>query len=315
MLSTIPFEIPAQLLSRLNAGELIRYGTILKDVATGRIAGHVQETGIAQSLLSAAMSGLPTPLSMVTDLVNMGSGIYTARQVAQVKRMVESLQALQIATLGVSLVGVGVTVAGFVYMHKRFNALDGRIHQVLEAVQRGFEEQRKADLRLQLARTRSFIDRAQHARQLNSPLPEYMNVAAGLAEQAAFFESEIVFVLSRDGLIDLQTFWQLTQTLILCNGLRIDCEIRTNELGHALAVTDSVAASYRHLFTPLTPVSFNCGIDEGMAAVKVLRDATDAAASKPYLIDYLRTRRISGEGYLNALEKESENPLMILREV
>ena len=315
MLSSIPFEIPVHMLMRFNAGELIRYGTILKDVATGKIVGHVQETGVAQSLLSSALSGLPTPVSMVSDLVNVGSGIYTARQISHLKVMMETLQSLQIATLGVSLVGVGVTVAGFVYMHKRFNALDGRINQVIESIQRGFEDQRKADLRVQLARTRSFLDRAQHARQLNAPLSEYMNVAAGLAEQAAFFEGEIAFLSSRDGTISLPVFWQLTQTLILCNGLRIDCEVRTNELDHALAVTDSVATSYRNLFNPLTPVSFQCGVEEGLAAVKVLRDVTDAAASKPYLIDYLRTRRISGDGYLDALENEKESPLLFLREV
>lgn len=315
MLSSIPFEIPVHMLMRFNAGELIRYGTILKDVATGKIAGHVQETGVAQSLLSSALSGLPTPLSMVSDLINVGSGIYTARQISHLKVMMETLQSLQIATLGVSLVGVGVTVAGFVHMHKRFNALDGRINQVIETIQRGFEDQRKADLRVQLARTRSFLDRAQHARQLNAPLSEYMNVAAGLAEQAAFFEGEIAFLSSKDGTISLPVFWQLTQTLILCNGLRIDCEVRTNELGHALAVTDSVATSYRNLFNPLTPVSFQCGVEEGLAAVKVLRDVTDAAASKPYLIDYLRTRRISGDGYLDALENEKESPLLFLREV
>lgn len=314
MLSTIPFEIPARLLARFASGELIRYGTILKDVTTGQIAGHLQETGVAQALLSSAMSRIPTPLSLVGDLVNVGSGLYTAHQVTQLKAMMGTLQALQIASLGVSLVGVGVSVAGFVYMHKRFNKLDLRITEVVEAVQRGFEEQRKSELRAHLAKTRSLVDRAQHARQLNSPLAEYMNVAAELADQAAFFEGEITYLLTVKGPVDLQMFWQLVQALMLCNGLRVDCEIRTNELGHAFVVTESVASSYQHLFQPITPVSFNCGVEEGLAAVEVLRDATHAAASKPFLIDYLRVSRIQGDEYLNALEREVEAPLLFLRQ-
>ena len=316
MLSTgnIPFEIPARLLARFETGELIRYGTILKDVATGKIVGHVQETGLAQSLLSSVLSGVPTPLSLVGDLLNVGAQLHTARQVAQLKALVESLQTLGMATLGVSLVGVGVSVAGFAYMHKRFNRLDARFNEVLHALERGFEEQRKAALRAQLARTRSLLDRAQHARQLNAPLPEYMNVAAGLADQASFFEGEIAHLCGLQGPVDLPMFWQLTQTLILCNAVRLDCEMRANELGHAFVVSEAVAAGYRKLFQPLTPVSFNCGAQEGLAAVKVLRDATDAAASKPYLMDCLRVRRIGGDEYLAGVEAEGERPLVVLAE-
>lgn len=50
MISTIPFEIPAELLGRVASGELIRYGTILKDAGTGQIVKHLQETGVAQAV-------------------------------------------------------------------------------------------------------------------------------------------------------------------------------------------------------------------------------------------------------------------------
>lgn len=48
-----------------------------------------------------------SPLSLASSVVNTGSSIYTAIQVRQLKAMMETLQALQVATLGVSLVGVG----------------------------------------------------------------------------------------------------------------------------------------------------------------------------------------------------------------
>ena len=78
---------------------------------------------------------------------------------------------------------------------------------------------------------------------------------------------------------------------MLCNNVRIDCDMRSNELKHALSVAESGALKYHNLFKKLTPVSFGGSVENGLNTVKVLRDITDSAASKPYLIDYLRTRR------------------------
>jgi hypothetical protein len=313
MLSTIPFDYPAHFLADGLAGNVIRYGAILKDAGTGRIVGHMQESGVAQSLLSMVGSGIPTPLSLATDVINVGSGLYTAVQVGQLKAMMETLQSLQVATLGVSLVGVGVSVAGFLYMHKRFNSLDGKIDQLMDTVTTGFESQQKAALRTHMSRTKSLVQRARQAHALSDPRPEYDEVAGGLAEQAAYFEGEVAFMISAEGRINLELFWQLAQVLMLCNNVRIDCRMRTNELRHALAISETIATEYQNLFDPLTPVSFDKPSSEGLATVRVLRDATDAAASKPYLIDYLRTSRIDGGEYIASLEREKENPLLILK--
>lgn len=313
MLSTIPFEIPAELLGRLASGEVVRYGTLLKDSVTGQIVRHVQETGAAQSVLSSLAAGPFAPLSMVADVVNAGASMYTGIQISQLKAMMENLQLLQVATLGVSLAGVGVSVAGFYYMHKRFNALEIRMDRLGETLRSEFESLSHRDLRKQLHLTKSLLQRAQQAQALSDPRPEYSEVAAGLADQAAYFEGEIAFMAKAEGPISPEVFWQLAQMLMLCNSVRIDCRIRTNELRHALAVADAVSTDYNHLFTHLTPLSFGPAVDQGLAAVKILRDASDAAASKPFLIDYLRTRRISGSDYIEALEQEKSSPYLLLR--
>lgn len=313
-MSSIPFDIPAKFLLGLNTGDVIRFGTILKDAQTGQILGHIQESGIAQSPLSLLTSGLTSPLSLVSKVIDTGAGIYTAVQVRQIKAIVETIQSLQIATLGVSLAGVGVSVAGFLYMRKRFNSLDGRIDQLIEVVNSGFEKQQKAMLRQQMSRTKSLIQRAEQAKSLSDPRSEYAEVAAGLADQAAYFEGEISFMTSAKDKANLDVFWQLAQLLMLCNSVRIDCRMRTNELLHAQNIAESIAAEYQSLFESITPVSFgNTSLEKGDAMVKVLRDATDAAACKPYLIDYLRTLRIDGQDYIECLDHEKETPLLILR--
>lgn len=313
MMGTIPFEIPAEVLSRVASGELIRFGTILKDSVTGQIVRHVQETGVAQSVLSTLASGPFAPISMAADVINAGASIYAGVKINQLKAMMETLQSLQVATLGVSLAGVGVSVAGFYYMHKRFNSLELRMDHLGETIEAGFESLGQRDLRKQLHLTKSLLQRAQQAQALSVPSPEYSEVAAGLADQAAYFEGEIAFLVKVNGPIDSEVFWQLAQMLMLCNSVRIDCRIRTNELRHALAVSEAVSSEYNNLFTHLTPLSFGPAVDQGLAAIRVLRDASDAAASKPYLIDYLRTQRIDGGDYIDALDQEKNSPYLMLQ--
>jgi len=312
LFSQIPFDLPLRFLPGLASGDIVRYGAILKDAATGQILGHLQESGIAQSLMSQALSSAASPLSLASSVLNTGTSLYTAIQVRQLKAMMETLQALQVATLGVSLVGVGVSVAGFLYMRQRFNNLDVRIDKLIDAVKAGFENLEKSGFRQQMSRTKSLVQRAELAKSMIDPPKEYKEVAAQLADQAAFFEGEIVFQIPARGPINHDTFWLLAQLWMLCNSVRVDCQIRANELLNAQHVSKRIACEYQGLFERIGPASFDADLSEGRATVKILRDATDSAHSKPFLLDYLRTRRIAGPAYIDSLEREKEQPMLVL---
>lgn len=45
------FEVPRQFVAQVASGQVDRFGAILKEVATGRIVGHLQETGAMQGAL------------------------------------------------------------------------------------------------------------------------------------------------------------------------------------------------------------------------------------------------------------------------
>jgi len=245
--------------------------------------------------------------------MNAGTGVYTAIQVNQLKTMVEGLQSLQIATLGVSLLGVGVSVAGFLYMRKRFNAVDERIDKLLDSVIEGFETQQKANLRAHLSQVKGLVQQAIQAHTLTNPQREYSRIAECLAGEAAHFEGELELVVKIHGKVNHELFWQLAQALMVCNSARIDCRIRTNELRNALTVSLGVAESYEGLFGRLTPLSFDIQSAQSEKTVTALKDITDVAATKPYLIDYLHSQRIDGPTYLGQLEQEEKQPLLMLK--
>jgi len=313
MITQILFEIPAAYEAAVKTGSLIQIGGLLKDATNGQIVAHLQETGVAHSLLSNTLGGAASPLNLAAEVTNLGSGIYTAAQVTQLKSMIASLQSLQIASLGVSLVGVGVSVAGFIYMDKRFNSLDERIDKLIGTVHAGFENQRQAALRAHMSQVKGLVKLAKQAPTLSRPEGEYGRIAESLSEQASHFEGELEFLFKKKGKVSVELFWQLAQVLMLCNSIRIDCRIRTNELRNAREIAESVANDYQLLFNQLTPVSFQASDGEGAVVVQTIRDITDAAATKPYLIEYLRIQRYDGREYLNRIESETQCPLLMLK--
>jgi hypothetical protein len=314
MNTQILFEIPTIYEAAIKSGSLIQIGGLLKDSASGQIVAHLQESGLAHSLISQTILGTSSPITMgVSGILNTGSGIYSAVQIHQVKAMVEGLQALQIATLGVSLVGIGVSVAGFVYMHKRLNQLDGKIDQLIDTVNAGFENLHRTMLRSHLSQVNSLIKQAKQAPHLSKPENEYTRIAELLAGEASYFEGELEFIMKVDGKINLELFWQLAQILMACNSVRIDCRLRTNEMRNALTLSESAAYSYQEIFGRLTPISFNADEQENSLILKTLKDITDVAATKPFLIDYLLSQKIDGQNYLEQIENEKERPILMLK--
>jgi len=313
MISTIIFEIPAAFEAAVRSGVVVQIGGLLKDSATGKIVAHLQESGLAQALISKALGSATSPISLVTSVLDTGASIYTAVEVTKIKAMVAAMQSLQIATLGVSLVGVGISVAGFYYMHTRFNALDQKLDQLIDTVTSGFDRQREDALRAHMSRVRGLTKDAKHAASLSRPDKEYGRIAEALSSESAHFDGELDCLIKSKQKINVEMFWQLTQVLMLCNSIRVDCRIRTSELRNAREISESIASDYRRQFDRLTPASFQVHEGEAERIIQTLRDITDSAATKPYLIDYLRTQRYDGGAYLKRLEDEAENPILLLK--
>lgn len=312
MITQILFQIPAAFEAAVKTGELVQIGGLLKNPITGQIVAHLQESGLAHSLIGNAMLGAASPINFAMHAINVIPSTYTAIQVSQLKAMMASLQSLQIATLGIALVGVGVSVGGFIYMHKRFNSLDSKIDTLIDTVKAGFESQHKSSLRAHMSQVKGLVQLARQADSLSVPEKEYSRIAESLADQSAHFEGELDFLTKSGRKIDVELFWQIAQVFIICNSVRIDCRMRTNELLNAQTIAESVAADYQRLFSPLTPISFDSSESNGSIAAKAIRDITDFAATKPYLIDYLRTRGINGREYIESIESETERPLLML---
>lgn len=90
------FSIPPDLLAEFADGTLGRFGTVIKNLDTGQIVGHLQETKVAQEIFGSLAGSPLNPLSAALT----GSSVYSNVQLAQVKSILESLELLQYANLG-----------------------------------------------------------------------------------------------------------------------------------------------------------------------------------------------------------------------
>lgn len=326
MIGSIPFSIPTEFAAGLADGSLIRIGTLLKESATGQIVAHVQETGVAQNLLQGISS---TPFMAIGSLDLASSGLANF-QLAQIKTLVEGLRVLQYTNLGVALAGIGVSVIGFSLINKRLKRIERQVSEMSARIEKHFSDLSQSLLRHHYYQVQTLFEMAGQALCLKTPDRELLTVASQLGIESGYFRGEVTYILGKDH-FDPDLFLSLTRSYTLCNAGRLECLMLARELPAAKKVAQDVGSHYRSLFDPLVPnrIATNMlpveerwlessshklkSIQVEMSAlVQGVRDATDAALTKPYLLDTLIEKDIDGYEYIRTLREETTNPIYLL---
>ena len=138
---SLPFEVPGRFQNPLYE----RVGAILRDKATGRIVGHIQEVGWGQ-LVDKVIGA--SPLDLVANGVQM-------LQLSKIQRTVEAVQTLSTISAVASVATLGVSTAGFALVLARLSRMDQKLDKVLA---------RSGDLQRLTARLHVKIDAIQLSR-------------------------------------------------------------------------------------------------------------------------------------------------------
>ncbi len=328
MINSTLFSTPTEYTARLAAGELIRFGTLLKDSSTGRIVAHIQETGIGQQLLSGVAGA---PFSPLMNVANLASSLYANKQLNQLKKMVEGLQSLQYINLGVSIAGIGISAIGFAMMNEKLKSIEGQIANLDEKLDQHFQALFERELRKHYSQTQVLIEKADLAHSLTNSSDEWRSVASHLADESGYFLGEISHFLKQTT-FDTDLFTSLVRSLALCNAARIECLLLAGELPVAHKAASIIGENYRELFDDMSPVRLasklspeHSGLNEQgysrlrqnqlevKALVQGVRDVSDAALTKPFLIETLIEKGVAGHDFILALKEEKEHPLLLLR--
>ena len=237
---------------------------------------------------------------------------------------------LQYANLGVAIAGIGVSAIGFTIMNKRLKSIEGQISGLAEKLDQQFQVLYERDLRKHYSQIYVLLEKADVAHLLANSSDEWRNVSSQLADEGGFLSGEIADLLSKDS-FDAELFSSLIQSLALCNSARIECLLLAEEMPAAYKVADNIGRNYRALFDNISPFRLAKKIMQSTfpkhdnhhmfhkkqieinALVHGVRDITDAALTKPSLIESLIDKGISGHDFIETIRNEKDHPILLLR--
>jgi hypothetical protein len=117
---TVLRVIPWQWLAGIASGLYRVHGGVIRDQG-GRILAH---------LALGTASQLDGPLRVVSDLINVTTGVHNTLQLKQLSRDVETTLNLGLATTALSGLSLTTSLAGFAYLGHRLNQIEGTIKEI-----------------------------------------------------------------------------------------------------------------------------------------------------------------------------------------
>ena len=111
-------EIPAKFLAGVESGELKVFGSVIRSQLTNRFVGHLQETSGLSKMVGLAMAPVNPIGAAVSAVELIGQGVVYSQNRA-ILNAVKTIEQLQIASLAVGVVGIGVSIAGTAYSNLR----------------------------------------------------------------------------------------------------------------------------------------------------------------------------------------------------
>lgn len=313
------YTIPDHLADRFASGGIELFGAILKDTATGKIVGHVQETGLLERALHGAgqlggeLAGRG-PGGGLTGLIGLAQNEQIKSRLSAMQGTLESMQTLGIADLGASVVGIGVTAASTALLMRQMNRLGRSMEglekrmgliareQVMQPIHRDLDDLGTSWSRFEEAkRTGEVAERAE-------ALDERLDHTFGHLRGAAGRLTGGVAVQGCDLL-------QVVAGLALCARTQMNLLLWTDKLDLA---ADRAARNYRSIedlgwsLSPDRLARGGAADGEARLATGILADLRRELSSLTHLPQTLRMTGLTGRRYLETAAEADEGPVVYL---
>src|SRR5690606_20328743 len=155
------YVIPPALETAHATGAVRLFGAVLKETATGRIVAHVQPTGMFDQVLATATKGLGATVSQ--GFSPLGAAALVQNQMIwgklnEINSTLGVLQSLQIASLAVSGLGLGISLANLVVLQRGLKRIEQHLDHLADAIERVTANRRRDEVRHDLNQIRVQID-------------------------------------------------------------------------------------------------------------------------------------------------------------
>ena len=346
----ILFKISPQFASEVASGAIQRFGPILKDTATGKIVGHLQQTSAFQSLISSGFEGAMNTVSQgfssqgfspldVLDAVQNQQMLSKLADIqgtlTDIQGTMGILQNLQIGTLALSGANLGVSVVGFAVVLQRLNAIQSNLEEIDRKIEEVTKFRRSDDLTSLIARIEADVNGVGYL--VDHPNPR--GAAEALFQSLTRSTRKIEAILNRETAISPNTdftiehidrVWSLFAILRVCQETSLQALFHADLLQIAANLAKDEATRLEEQLSNIIPDSlarlvahkepdWEKGISLRKAAFSKATILTDAIveniigmAGQSSLAQSLLDTKESGRELLLAAESEQEAPLMFL---
>lgn len=315
---TIPFTVEALEQVGILAGKYQRYGALIKDVATGRIVGHVQETGLLQDIFRSATTqgfNLVNPLTSVASVGSLFQNELMRRNLVNIENALGSVQIMGMANLAVSAIGVGVSIASTAMVLSKINNLQEIVSEVssnLKNVEKAVKEHRIKDRLTDVKTDLERLDESSlrlHDANWVFPIEERLH---------QHFNHFIMCIIEyvKENKIDHEYLTNLLQALNFIASAQIKSLLLIDELKVARARSSSMASKIEDIAWLIPPDvlarKVDCSENELDTANSLIQEMRHSTVSKVSLMSHLLKNGISSKQYLDELSNDQDNVLKLL---
>ncbi len=336
------YRIPSHLIEAYQSGAVRLIGATLRDTVTGQILGHVQQTGALDNVLAnaagKAMSFAGTAFPSLGLAMKAGRillDIQQDRQLTEIQQALSLLQGLQVASLAISGLDLGVSAVGFAIVLKKLNVIEGRLKVIGDQIDKVTADRRKDEIGkifVEIRRSLGEIDGLSHYKKPGFSASLVRDRLLARASDLEFYYIQRLEGTEGRGLSleDLDYLWTLAGAMALCHDAAANALFELDELDAAR----KICLQHAHGFLNISGRETVDGLARLFAAeaktvdefseryseanpyaeklVSGLRDFALAMVSRAELADTLIARSISGPQYMAMVRAEKEQPLLFL---
>lgn len=331
--------VPPELVHGVASGVYKVTGSVVRDVASGRGVAFLQETGVLQTVLRSVMPPGVNQVFGLADLALSAAGVIQNQQIklrlTEVQSSLAVLQNLQIGTLAVSGLGLGVSVIGFAVMLRRLRGIEAHLGTIEAKIANVTSDRRSDDLRMIFADVGTQLDAIDTLSARSNKVSSAEAAEHALATSAGRLEAH--FQQKSDSLqrgaatsADMELLWSLAAAIRLCHEAGLRALYAIDELEAAKQLAERRAQRFFNLGQALTPDALarlcvqstrdpftyaearRLALPQAEVLVQGLRDSVAAISSQSELAHTLIANQISGPAYLADIQDEKTEPLLAL---
>jgi hypothetical protein len=194
--------VPPLLRAGVESGNYKVYGSIIRDMGSGQIVGHLQETSGLINMASMAMAnptlapfnlGSCLAANVQNEQIKSGLAVVTQQNEA-IRASLDVVQQMQLANLALSGLGIAVSVAGTTLLMQRIDKLSADVavmHKAVDRIARDVAMLRQDAVDRDLAQLRTIVTRVDDAWMPSGTDVEWREIAVTALEIANMFNLRI----------------------------------------------------------------------------------------------------------------------------